>query len=172
MPLKGGHRVPQLLLLLFCTTGGPCTVFYLPGKVWGQNKTRVYIHTQALSLAIVCKLTSSDSDPWESALDRSGSSRCGPTADLCTRGCQAGTLLSCVPLPTEQQRHWIKFKRCGKKQPLPQELSPGSLPLVMNCRGTPLRGVRTISIKHNFLMKRSRGSPVKLIRMKCSLQPL
>lgn len=129
----------------------------------------MYIHTQALSLVIVCKLTSSDSDPWESALDRSGSSRCGPTADLCTRGCQAGTLLSCVSLPTEQQRHWIKFKRCGKKQPLPQELSPGSLPLVMNCRGTPLRGVRTISIKHNFLMKRSRGSPVKLIRMKCSL---
>lgn len=41
----------------------------------------------------------------------------------------------------------------------------------MNCREMLLRGVRTISIKHNFLMKRLRGSPVELIRIECSLQP-
>lgn len=77
-----------------------------------------------------------------------------------------------VLLPTEQRQHQIRLKRWGKSYPLPQELSPGPLPSVMNYRGTPLRGVRTISIKHNFLMKRSRGSPVELIRMECSLKPL
>lgn len=47
---------------------------------------------------------------------------------------------------------------------------PPSPEVVMNCRETLLRGVRTISIKHNFLMKRLRGSPVELIRIECSLK--
>lgn len=41
----------------------------------------------------------------------------------------------------------------------------------MNCREMLLRGVRTISIKHNFLMKRLQESLVELIRIECSLQP-
>jgi hypothetical protein len=53
------------------------------------------------------------------------------------------------------------------------ELSPRALgclplPVVMNCREMPLRGVRTISIKHNFLMKRLRGNPLELIRIEYS----
>lgn len=47
---------------------------------------------------------------------------------------------------------------------------PPSPEVVMNCRETLLRDVRTISIKHNFLMKRLRGSLVELIRIECSLQ--
>lgn len=56
--------------------------------------------------------------------------------------------------------------------PAPAPPPAPSPEVVMNCRDTALRGVRTISIKHNFLMKRLRGSPVQLIRIECSLQPL
>lgn len=90
-------------------------------------------------------------------------------------GSQAGTPLSCVP-----STHTAKAepgKGWGEGQPLPQGAGPQSRsatcpsPVVMNCREMLLRGVRTISIKHNFLMKRLRGSPVELIRIECSLQP-
>ena len=54
----------------------------------------------------------------------------------------------------------------------PESLShlPPSPEVVMNCKEMLLRDVRTISIKHNFLMKRLRGSLVELIRIECSLQ--
>lgn len=65
----------------------------------------------------------------------------------------------------------------GPEGGLPDGVRPQSasaLPLpqaVMTCRKMPPRGVRTISIKHNFLIKRLQENPVELIRIECSLQP-
>lgn len=50
-------------------------------------------------------------------------------------------------------------------------LLPPSPEVVTNCREAPLRGVRTISIKHNFLMQRLQGDLVEIIRIEYSLQP-
>lgn len=77
-----------------------------------------------------------------------------------------------IPRPHRQQldkgRGWGASPWIRAQEPLSH--LPPSPEVVMNCRETLLRDVRTISIKHNFLMKRLRGSLVELIRIECSLQ--
>lgn len=115
------------------------------------------------------QLGSPKSDPREGIQRRLNPSRCTPTAGLSF--CKDAKLehLCLVSLrPTQTTagpgRGWGSPDRAA-------QLQPPSPEVVMNCRKTPLRGVRMISIKHNFLMQRLQGGLVELIRIEYSLQP-
>lgn len=109
------------------------------------------------------------SNAKEGTQGRLDPSRCTPTAgpSFCKDAkLEHLCLLSLQPTQTTAGpgRGWGSPNRAA-------QLQPSSPEVVMNCRETPLRGVRTISIKHNFLMQRLQGGPVELIRIEYSLQP-